>query len=83
MKYFVYILLCADGSFYTGFTTNLEQRLHAHNTLKSGAKYTKTRRPVVLKYSEELSSHSLALKRELNLKKLSHSAKVKLVQKSI
>ena len=64
MPYYAYILECADGTLYTGFTSNLERRLVAHNSLKSGAHYTKIRRPVVLKYSEEFTTSSEAKKRE-------------------
>lgn len=62
-KYYFYVLLCKDGSFYGGFTTDLENRLANHNSGK-GAKYTKTRRPVKLIYHEEFTNKSLALKRE-------------------
>ena len=50
--YFVYILECADHTFYTGITTNLDRRIKEHNTSKVGAKYTKVRRPVKLIYSQ-------------------------------
>ena len=62
-KYYFYVLLCSDGSFYGGFTNNLTKRLEAHNTGK-GAKYTKNRRPVKMIYHEEFSDKRLALKRE-------------------
>ena len=51
MNYFVYILECADKSLYVGCTNDLDRRLDQHNNLKSGAHYTKTRRPVVLIYT--------------------------------
>ena len=63
--YFLYILECADTTLYVGSTNNLEKRLREHNELKSGAHYTKIRRPVVLKYKEELPSLSEARKREI------------------
>lgn len=66
--YFVYILECADSTLYVGSTNNIEKRLHEHNALKSGAHYTKIRRPVVLKYTEELPSLSDARKREAEIK---------------
>lgn len=72
--WYVYILECADGSLYTGMTNHLTRRLAAHNAGK-GAKYTKTRRPVRLRYSEELENRSLALRREAAIKKLSHAQK--------
>ncbi|MDF7639087.1 GIY-YIG nuclease family protein [Lactobacillus sp. ESL0791] len=62
-KYYFYVLLCQDGSFYGGFTTDLKHRLKMHNSGK-GAKYTKTRRPVKMIYHEEFTNKNLALKRE-------------------
>jgi len=75
MSYFVYILECADGTFYTGYTNNLEKRLYAHNNSKSGAHYTKIRRPVKLKYSETFKTKSEVLKREFLIKKNSRIEK--------
>ncbi len=71
----VYMLRCSDGTFYTGCTTDLEKRLHAHNHLKSGAKYTRARRPVELVWSEEVADLSSAKKREAALKKLTRKEK--------
>ena len=51
--YFVYIVKCADNTFYTGITTELERRIEEHNGSDKGAKYTRVRRPVSLVYSEE------------------------------
>ena len=62
-KYYFYVLLCKDGSFYGGFTNDLQHRLKMHNTGK-GAKYTKSRRPVKMIYHEEFTDKSAALKRE-------------------
>ncbi|AWM73817.1 methyltransferase [Lactobacillus apis] len=62
-SYYFYVLLCNDGSFYGGFTNDLQKRLTAHNTGK-GAKYTKTRRPVKMIYHEKFQDKQLALKRE-------------------
>lgn len=76
--YFVYILECADGTLYVGSTNNLEKRLHQHNNLKSGAHYTKIRRPVHLRYSEPASSLSEALKREAELKSWGRDKKLNL-----
>ena len=56
----VYILKCNDGTLYTGSTINLAKRFYTHNNLKNGAKYTRTRRPVVLVYHEECESLALA-----------------------
>lgn len=76
MTYFVYILECADGTFYTGSTNNLKERLHKHNNLKSGAHYTKIRRPVVLKYSEEVLDFATARAREAEFKRWSREEKL-------
>ncbi len=74
----VYIVECADGSFYTGATKNLEKRIHAHNEGK-GAKYTRTRLPVRLVYSEILEDYNAALRREKALQKLSRRQKERLI----
>lgn len=74
----VYILRCSDGSLYTGCTNRLEVRLAAHNAGK-GAKYTAGRLPVVLAYCETVPSRSAALKRELQLKKMSRIQKLQLI----
>lgn len=76
--YFVYILECADLTLYIGSTNNIEKRITAHNSSKTGAKYTKARRPVILKYSESFETKSDALKREHELKKLTRQEKLKL-----
>ena len=76
----LYILRCSDGSLYTGITTDLEKRIEAHNSGK-GAKYTRSRKPVTLVYSEVCGDHSHALKRELEIKAMSRDAKLKLIQK--
>jgi len=77
MPYFCYLLQCADGSFYTGWTTNPERREKEHNTGR-GARYTRAHRPVKLVYVEEVPSRSDALKREHALKALSHAQKARL-----
>lgn len=82
MSYIVYILECADTTYYIGCTNNLQRRLHQHNNTKSGAHYTKIRRPVILKYKEEYSSLSEARKREFQLKQLSRTNKESLINKS-
>ncbi len=83
MSYYVYILECADKTFYIGSTNNLEKRLVVHNFSKAGAKYTKARRPVVLKYSENLKTKSRALKREYTLKQLTRTEKMALMKGAI
>jgi predicted GIY-YIG superfamily endonuclease len=70
----LYILRCGDGTLYTGITTDVEKRLEAHRTGK-GAKYTRGRGPLELVYREECGDHSAALKRELEMKKLSRQEK--------
>ncbi len=75
MLYFVYILECADGTFYCGSTNDVARRLAAHNGLKSGAKYTRSRRPVVLRYTEEFKTATEAKKREAAIKGLSREEK--------
>jgi putative endonuclease len=78
-RFYVYILECADGTYYIGSTNNLKKRIHQHNHAKAGAHYTKIRRPVVLKYVEELSSLSEARSREAELKRLKRAEKVVLI----
>lgn len=68
MAWHVYILRCADGTLYTGVTNDLEGRLKAHNSSKTGARYTRSRRPVVLVYKERKRNKSYALKREAEIK---------------
>lgn len=80
--YYTYILECADKTLYVGSTNDLEKRLHQHNNLKSGAHYTKIRRPVVLKYKEEFETFSEAKKREPQIKKLSRTEKLQLIKHS-
>ena len=76
---YVDILECADTTLYVGSTTDLEKRLHAHNHLKSGAHYTKIRRPVVLKYSEKHKTYSKVRAREGELKRMSREEKIRLL----
>lgn len=78
-RHFVYILLCADGSLYTGWTTDLEKRVDVHNSGK-GAKCTRSRLPVKLVYHEEFSDKSSALKREWEIKHFSRAEKLALIQ---
>ena len=74
MPYFIYLLECSDGSYYCGYTHDLDRRIHVHNAGK-GAKYTRGRRPVQLVYHEKMKSHSAALKREAEIKSLPRKAK--------
>ena len=80
MPFFGYMVECADGTFYTGWSTDPESRVKVHNAGR-GAKYTRTRRPVKLIYVEELPDRSSAMKRECAIKKYSRKKKQKLVGK--
>ena len=73
------MLLCADGTLYTGITTNIKRRIKEHNFGDKGAKYTKTRRPVKLVYQEPCSTRSQAQAREFVVRHLSKIAKYKLL----
>lgn len=75
-KYYIYILKCADNTFYIGSTNNVDKRLATHNAGK-GAKYTKNRLPVKLLYFEEHLNKSEALKREYELKQMTRRKKEK------
>ena len=77
----VYILECSDSTFYTGSTNNLKKRLNEHNHLKSGAHYTKIRRPVVLRYKEKCNTFNKARKREAEIKCLTREEKKRLIEK--
>jgi putative endonuclease len=74
-----YILRCADDTLYVGCTNDLEKRLHEHNHAKSGAHYTKIRRPVVLVYRERFRTLGKARAREAELKKLSREEKLVII----
>jgi len=80
-QFCVYVLECADMSFYCGSTSDLEKRIYTHNHLKSGAHYTKIRRPVALKYFEIHKDYKNVRKREGEIKRMSREEKVKLVKK--
>ncbi|MCF8009557.1 MAG: GIY-YIG nuclease family protein [Halanaerobiales bacterium] len=75
--YYIYILKCADQTYYTGYTNDLNRRVKEHND-GQGAKYTKGRRPVKLVYSEKYSSKSKAMQREYEIKQLRREEKIKL-----
>jgi len=79
MSCYCYILKCADGTFYTGWTTDPERRVAQHNK-GIGAKYTSTRRPVKLVYLETHPNRTDAMKRELAIKKMKREQKRKLVE---
>ena len=73
----VYIVRCADGTLYTGWTNNLDERIAAHNAGK-GAKYTRSRLPIALVYSESYEDKSSAMKRELEIKNMTKTQKERL-----
>jgi len=79
ISWFVYLLRCADNSLYTGITTDLDRRLNEHNGSNKGARYTRSRRPVKLVYSETLINRASASQREYAIKKLSRHAKEQLI----
>lgn len=74
--HYVYILKCVDASLYVGYSTNVAKRVHAHNTGKRGAKYTKSRRPVTLLYKQGFRTLSKALKREYEIKQWTRAEKL-------
>lgn len=76
--YYVYILKCADNSLYTGYTNDVNLRVQTHN-LGKGAKYTQSRLPVALMYSESFNTKSEALSREYAIKRLTRSQKLSLI----
>lgn len=73
----VYLLQCADGTLYCGYTTDLDERVRTHNgkTTKVGAKYTRGRRPVTLVYHETFTTKSQAMSREAAIKQLTRAQK--------
>jgi putative endonuclease len=75
---FCYIVECADGTLYTGWTTDPERRVKVHNK-GLGARYTKMRRPVKLVYVEELPDKKSAMNRERVIKRMTRSKKIKLL----
>jgi putative endonuclease len=77
--HWVYVIECADGSFYTGYTTDVERRVREHDR-GEGAKYTRGRTPVELVYSERFESKSAAMSREYEIKQLSRREKERLVE---
>lgn len=76
--HYIYIVECNDKTLYTGYTNNLEKRIKVHNE-KKGAKYTRGRTPVSLKYWEEFDSKSDAMKRESEIKEMRKKKKLELI----
>ena len=79
-KNYVYLLKCADGTLYCGWTNDLEKRIKTHNEGK-GAKYTRSRLPVMLAYSEKFETQIEAQKREYEIKQMTRQQKLKLIEK--
>ena len=78
MSWYVYMLRCGDGTFYTGMTDDVEKRLAVHRAGK-GAKYTRGRGPLELAYTEEVPDKSTALRREREIKQLTRAKKLVLI----
>jgi putative endonuclease len=78
--YVVYIVECRDGSLYTGITTNIHRRIREHNESSRGASYTRSRRPVVLRFSRCVSNRSAALQLEIDIKRLRRFEKMLLIK---
>jgi putative endonuclease len=76
-----YILRCADGSLYTGWTNDLDRRLKAHSAGKGG-KYTRSRLPVALVYAERCETRREAMSREWHIKRLSRAEKLRLIEET-
>lgn len=81
--WYVYILQCADGTLYTGITTDIERRTLEHNESDKGAKYTRARRPVTLVYTSKHENRSKASKEESRIKNLKRREKEELIQSSV
>jgi putative endonuclease len=78
MPFYVYILLCDDGSFYTGYTKNIDERTRLHSKGK-GARYTRMHKPKRVAYVELFGSRAKAMKREKAIKRMSHQQKLNLI----
>ena len=78
--WYVYILKCADRTFYTGITMDITRRVEEHNSSVLGAKYTRGRRPVRLVYSRIMKNQSLAAREEYGIKKMSRLEKIKMIR---
>jgi len=78
-KWYVYIVQCADRSYYTGISTDVERRVNEHNQGKTGAAYTRGRRPVTLVYQERARSRAQAGRREYEIRRLDRREKQRLI----
>ena len=79
-SFFTYIVECADGTYYTGYTTDVQRRVESHNHSTRGAKYTRSRRPVHLVYCEKKENRHDAMAREAEIKRLTRRQKEALVR---
>jgi putative endonuclease len=79
VSHFVYVVRCADGTLYTGYTTDVERRVAEHNA-GTGAKYTRGRRPVTLVHTEAFASKSAAMRREYAVKQMRRRRKLRLIR---
>ena len=79
LGWFLYVLQCSDGTYYTGITTDVVRRLNEHNASSRGAKYTKTRRPVKLVYWIDFKDRSTAQKAEYKFKQLTQKQKESII----
>jgi putative endonuclease len=77
---FVYIVLCADGTYYTGWATDVTRRVAAHNAGRGG-RYTRTRRPVILVYQEAVPDRGSAMRREVAIKRYGREQKERLIMR--
>lgn len=82
MPYYVYIVVCKDGAFYTGYTQNVEARFLLHKKGR-GAKYVRTHPPKKVVYVEKFETRGVAMKREREIKRLTHAQKLRLVSSRI
>lgn len=80
-NHYVYIVQCSDGTLYTGWTTDIQSRMKAHNS-NTGAKYTRGRGPVHLLYSEFFETKNEALKREKQIQKMTRPKKLELINQA-
>ncbi|WP_172373741.1 GIY-YIG nuclease family protein [Sporosarcina jiandibaonis] len=81
-EHLFYVLECKDGSYYAGYTNNLERRVHMHNEGK-GAKYTRAKRPVRCIYFEKFESKSAAMRAEYQFKQLTRDAKERYIEREV
>lgn len=79
MSFYIYMVKCANGQFYTGWSTDPLRRLRQHNNGK-GSRFTRMNAPCQLVYAEEMPDKSTALKREIRVKQLTHLQKAKLIE---